>query len=1168
MASWDPTRAKSQLRLAAQRLAQQRDRTDAQGHVVSRDIATLLGQRQTMLARAKAQRLIRDEILGDMLEHLEMHLGVLSERIAELDSRTPSPPVLEAAATVIYAAPYLNFKDLDVVRDMLGVCFGPEFLQTAATNRDQLASSKVIRALSAPPPSAADLDAYLVGIAQTYKIGWEPELRTDDVLRVLSEILDKGNTAPTVDIPRLRRVCAHGVPSAPPFLRPRTWKILLGTLPVLKSSWDKEAMKSRANYYELVRRLLAPFADLPSPTDPLAPLDAALVTATKDLFRVPHGLFAGLEQPPEPWPDCPLDASAPVEVRIPFADVLDARLDAIHALRSVSSSADGAGAGGMPSISITTPDGAAEPDAEPTSRAFSTGGAHARHGAALVRLLYIHSALNPAHRAPHLASLLIPLYSVLQREVEPAELAHAEADAFWLFEALVGEFSELEDEEGGSRWMQRFGERVGWADPELAQDLHTKGLSPNLPHYSYRWLAPMLTHTLPLSAVLSVWDALFSRPPTTRESSPKLDYLLDICTAMLLRARGPISRLGKSGRRSPGLWGEENGYREPPSPVRAWELNDAFIEGMALLQIYPVEAAGGVESILQTAADLAYRREQEARALRAAAAPGTLGARLRDTVWRGFTNQVASPARTPETSDEEDEGEDEQNSTQDEGGQTEREPARPAAAGTAAGFATSLWKGLGRSRPAGVSPSSSVASSPSSTTSSLPAPRTPAEQAGPSALWSYAEKIRDSDTAAAFAKASTNWRVKALQAWSARGAPPPPPPSSSPTKGRSGSFSVVGSEKRVADDTPRRSLPPRDPREAYSPPARPAFFKQPRDSWMPQPRRSPLSSPTTPDVIIEEEAPSRGRAAAIRESLASLTAFGAAPKPTPSPGPEKRAGPRPLLLNSANLMTGPSPTPSRAPQDRFSVHAHSMASPGARGSDAESDATESRIVKLNRSSMSPMALAARHARMASRSPQSAGSAVPPRQASPPNAPVADPDSPTTLPSSPPPHTPPPRSKLLPGDTSDSMAEQPAKPRLIRTKRTAAHLAHLNIAKDGVLAQGVALSPSPIASSPGSTLAPPPQWEEHETATTPRAAVFPRMEDERSSTPISPRSRVRKTSSGDGQARARKTARKLSGTRARKTSDAWTRESGAEEGDDEGYDDLLSAYESEGSASHH
>ena len=70
-----------------------------------------------------------------------------------------------------------------------------------------------------------------------------------------------------------------------------------------------------------------------------------------------------------------------------------------------------------------------------------------------------------------MASLLIPVYSVLLQEIEAPDVAHVEADTFWLFEAMVGEFSQLEDEEGGNQWMRRLSDRLEWADPELSADL-------------------------------------------------------------------------------------------------------------------------------------------------------------------------------------------------------------------------------------------------------------------------------------------------------------------------------------------------------------------------------------------------------------------------------------------------------------------------------------------------------------------------------------------------------------------------------------------------------------------------------------------------------------------------------------------------------------------------
>ena len=231
-----------------------------------------------------------------------------------------------------------------------------------------------------------------------------------------------------------------------------------------------------------MHRLLEPFSNLPPPTSPPSSLDAALTSATKDLFRVPANLFSGLEEEPETFSGCPLDPQADGDIKISCAANLDIRLRAINQSNDNQSSDDSqnlpeirldAGADMTPLISVTSPD-AGDPGTPRTllySQSFNTGGAHPKHASALIRLLYIHSCLNPANHSPHMASLLIPVYSVLLQEVESLDVAHVEADTFWLFEAMIGEFSQLEDEEGGNQWMRRLGDRLEWADPELSADL-------------------------------------------------------------------------------------------------------------------------------------------------------------------------------------------------------------------------------------------------------------------------------------------------------------------------------------------------------------------------------------------------------------------------------------------------------------------------------------------------------------------------------------------------------------------------------------------------------------------------------------------------------------------------------------------------------------------------
>ena len=63
--------------------------------------------------------------------------------------------------------------------------------------------------------------------------------------------------------------------------------------------------------------------------------------------------------------------------------------------------------------------------------------------------------LNPAVQSPCIPWLLVPLYSALVGETDPEDVAHAEADTFCVFEALVGEIAKMGEEEGkGGRFRR------------------------------------------------------------------------------------------------------------------------------------------------------------------------------------------------------------------------------------------------------------------------------------------------------------------------------------------------------------------------------------------------------------------------------------------------------------------------------------------------------------------------------------------------------------------------------------------------------------------------------------------------------------------------------------------------------------------------------------------
>jgi hypothetical protein len=240
-----------------------------------------------------------------------------------------------------------------------------------------------------------------------------------------------------------------------------------------------------------VRRILEPYASLPPPATPPHALDASLLDTFQQLARVPANLFSALEDEPEPGVASPVDELA-------CAANLDSRLSLLQGVT--------AGVGATPEIRIEgTPEIRLEGEADvvsptdgpasangsgsqplferrtgaPTlllrSKAMS-GAAHARHQSALLRLLHVHGALHRGTSAPYAAALLVPLYGVLTDEADPRELAHAEADAFWLFEAAAAEFAELSDEEHGGAWPPRLSQRLAWADDELFANLVSAAL--------------------------------------------------------------------------------------------------------------------------------------------------------------------------------------------------------------------------------------------------------------------------------------------------------------------------------------------------------------------------------------------------------------------------------------------------------------------------------------------------------------------------------------------------------------------------------------------------------------------------------------------------------------------------------------------------------------------
>jgi hypothetical protein len=153
----------------------------------------------------------------------------------------------------------------------------------------------------------------------------------------------------------------------------------------------------------------------------------------------------------------------------------------------------------------------------------------------------------------------------------------------------------------------------------------------------------MISQSLPLPDVLSLWDLILAQSPSSPTSNPRLTFLVDVCTSMLLRLRPRLIIAGN--RYKGGLWSEEaDADSFPPSDAT---LSDGFVEGLKIIQAYPIEVIG-VDSIVQGTRWLAERERREAEGLgRASGSPSyslsRMSAQLRGMGW--------GSRRPPETQD-------------------------------------------------------------------------------------------------------------------------------------------------------------------------------------------------------------------------------------------------------------------------------------------------------------------------------------------------------------------------------------------------------------------------------------------------------------------------------------------------------------------------------------
>ena len=604
-------------------------------------------------------------------------------------------------------------------------------------------------------------------------------------------------------------------------------------------------------------------------------------------------------------------------------------------------------------------------------------------------------------------------------------------------------------------------------------------------------------------------------------------------------------------------------------------FDDTLLKGVSLLQPFNIFNAGGIERVLQLASDLSQRRSRESITRQA---NPSLRDRFGVNMWKDFTSQRLPSNEYPT---------DAVNGTDSKNSDVSAASSNPSLVSQ---ITNTVWKGITNQT------AMEIPSTPTSPTVPIP-PHNPEPEVNPqttSKTWSsYAEKLKGSNTIATLSKMSSNWRARALLSSSGGISPP-----ANIVSNEMFYHSRLGSNS-YEQDSPRTSL---------------SF------------------STHSPDL---RGTGAEGSSLQSNKSLLEKTRSLISPRSPPplSQKPTPKSAPKPLLLTSTLVNSGQSGLKShrnlinsstiRDPEEwadvmrekqryiyRDSLSSTSSLSPPDRYvrtpksimSDRESDTGSSRIVSLNRRSVSPMAPSFRsgRGRLQSRaSSASSGFTSPPtlpRSPLPENrktsARIASTSkSPTILQTYSPPLDPngSRTAAFGPKESDDSDATSNER-RSSVIRLTEAEDAELSIQASRVRAKRYPRTPnlsipdghkphSPVEEKGFNSSQLTVEWPQYEIEvdSTPRESGF----DSEEHVPISrklSRSPLRKKLSTGELGHQRKVSvdtirdyrqRKVSnGHRPRKISTESReipksrRDSSAEEGDDEGYDELLSAYESE------
>lgn len=305
-----------------------------------------------------------------------------------------------------------------------------------------------------------------------------------------------------ISLEMIKKQSFRGIPDDPPGLRGIIWRILLGFLPTKSAHWESSLSAHRANYSIFKEELMHMGNEAISSDD-----DSIWEVIEKDIRRTRQDMHFFF---------------TPSDKTLTYHDVLlgnfPTRKYSRRYLTGFMEIFEGSNGIYMEELSQN-------PDIE-------------KHVDVEARILYIYAKLNTGIKyVQGMNELVAPIYYLFAQETHPLFRGHAEADAFFCFNAVVSRMRDtfvnsLDSTDSGLHGqLMRLSELIKKHDLEIYEMLQKMKISTQF--FGIKWIVLLLSQELWLPDLFRLWDCLFI------DADP-FNFLLYVCLVLLFESREEI----------------------------------------------------------------------------------------------------------------------------------------------------------------------------------------------------------------------------------------------------------------------------------------------------------------------------------------------------------------------------------------------------------------------------------------------------------------------------------------------------------------------------------------------------------------------------------------------------------------------------------------------------